>query len=934
MLVKIPKRYYEEGRGKWRKNYDHYPDLDGKNIEFPFPIKKLPKNDFSLRKKEFQLIMINNPDSIEQRQNQEQFFEEDFFINNFEELIKHSTDREFFQKIVDKYTENAKVTLPNIKKIAEDFFLFLLNNKFFPNIRNSDIIFTSLSFFSLFINEDKHRTDLVRRYRELLQDKEGILDLTKPNQFLQYLRAQKGIFEQARALVIKEQETIDLNKIKLEDILLPELHEQDIENEQIWTETDQLRKFGLKENPFSESQSLQNIEAEYYSDIVVRTGIFQHFITLIETSIEKIFNKKYLILGINGIGKTTLFDYVRYLLTIFHQDIIPIYISIQPVDDHIQILNEFKVNLKTNLLSTIQGKLNQTIDDVHLQFEQREILFILHKLCEIGNYKGICVFIDNLNHFPDLTDKCLDFLESLNILNDNLKANSTLNFTYFISGTDAWKTKVETNPRLSPYANHIFSMPTISFNEACEMVEKRFRYASIDSSKPAKCKSDFIKDVFLLLQKMHPSGVTFRNLISYLNKKLQSGEFDSLEMTIDQDLISLSIIYAHLLTLDDVFDKFKFLYQILETKYKSRKIKDAHIKKIAELMVLLYKYQYLSEDSERLANLKEYAQILKKVGFLEYGTIGRKQVLVLSKGLKSFLDYFKTNWKIEPRSYLAQIIGFENRFVSYKEEELSRLDAIIHSIELMYPEVQKNNMIRVRNEYVQIIDAITNKKFNPSKEQITDAYKNIFRLIQTIYIHSLPTTEQTNTKFRLDERSFNKLIEKYSESWISNSGRVEQIYAFDDEYKKLDLKALDKEKLYSFFSNYRIIFQELILDLSKNLKNDKVFMINDFPFRDITKKELNAVRMNFKERDLNLAINNFERFILPFLEDYLKLLNSILYGEAKWRKGLTQTLNERIKGSESIGGNLTIQDFLEIVEKNSNFLRSQIPEEIVMIFTL
>jgi len=921
IFVKIPKKYIHNGFGHWIVNRESYPELKDDKIEFKFEKKEIIHNDFDLSKNETKLININEiQDSSENIDYT--FVEESFFITNFDDLLKNSQEKIFFERLKNSFEQDSDFLLPSIKELAYKFAFFLIRNQLVPNTSKPEIFFDEISCFKLFLQSDTKKNKIIEIYKKSVNIHEKPVNIKKQSELINHIKNKKETWDQIRE--IKKETHIDekVNDMSLEQIPFPhmfnEIEETPVTSSNEPVEPDIFRRYGLKINPFSDSQSLQNIKEEYYSEIIVKTKPFQYFINSLERDVTQLKNKKFLILGLNGTGKTTLFEYCIHLLKIHHRDLLPIYLSISPKEDHYEIYKEFIRQLKERLLDIIKEKLGITIEDTYSTYEGKDISFLIKKVIELEHFKGLFVFIDNLNHFIEHVDACLNFLELLNIVYEDIKQIKDFDITISVAGAEIWKNKIETNPRLSPYSHNTFVLGSISLDEAYEMVQKRFNIASINPDEPVKCSKEYIYEIYQRLKKS-PTGVIFRNLISYLNKKLQNGEFGSFELSIEEDLTSLKMIFSNLGEYENLEGKFADLYSYINKNTDSESSRNYFIRKFTDIILLLYRNGMISVKNTDYTNNREYVLICKSIGLIEEKNVGKNLVVVLNEDLREFFKKHKTTWGIEPKSYLRQIIGFDQSYADFKQNDLIKIDNLIKSVELQYPSIISKNLVKIRDEYGAVLDALSKKASIFSYELANQAYKLIFRFVQTLIALSLSDQEQESYKFRLDERSFNKMIKQYEDSWAATDTQCEELYAFNEKYESIDFRNPAENELYSFYQDFKSLFTDIRSNFSTLIASDKIFKINNFSLSNIIKKALNQVRRNIVNNSLDLAISDFDIELRKHLFNCMILLFSILFGEEKWRRGLPQTVN--LKLIDRYGPyDLEIDDYIEVFNYQKDYL--------------
>ncbi|MFX0101557.1 MAG: hypothetical protein ACFFCS_18420, partial [Candidatus Hodarchaeota archaeon] len=235
----------------------------------------------------------------------------------------------------------------------------------------------------------------IKSKREKLKDKKVIKEIIKEEMeikeeelkeelMLETNLEKQKILEEWEKLEQFKQYIGDISQIS-EDTLLEEIKEIKLETKYLDSNFTWYEDLGLKAHPFPSEDGLENIDKDDYELIVLKTRIFEKYIDIISKNPNLLLNKSFIIYGDYGCGKTTLFDYLSYLLIKKH--ILPIRIILggEPSLERIKrVFNKEIFRILSESLS-IHGEDPRTYI---MGRDNQDILLVFKTILEKPTFKG------------------------------------------------------------------------------------------------------------------------------------------------------------------------------------------------------------------------------------------------------------------------------------------------------------------------------------------------------------------------------------------------------------------------------------------------------------------------------------------------------------------------------------------------------------------
>lgn len=847
------------------------------------------------------------------------------FSEDYEKNKMLSTRRKYFDKLGIN---------PTLHDIAIQAIHYLLRNRIIPNreglkniLTNSQFIVEQVNEFEVktilnYFDEDyfkKLNSEVVFKSREeIAKLKEREFLIKKENEITQRLEkelrekyAKKEEQLKQREEQIKEEYKIF--KSRIDDYQdrgynkFPKLEKpKQIQQEGVWYE-----ELGLKENPFPSHIGLEGFSEDAYDEIIVKTRIFHKFDQEIMKLPKSMSRTAYLVYGEMGSGKTTLFKYLQKTISLLKPNVLTMLIPLAARDNFEDIYYDFykklyeRLELKYySLTKTSSGVEKNIIND-------STISYLFQQIKNVSGIDQFFIFIDDLHKHPKLAQEAFEFISGLQIFRAHMYENG-INVTIFLSGDLSWISSTEGVRAIGGSIDSKERIPEISEEEAVEMINKRLKLFAKNKDTPPIIKQEYIKTIFKMIKARMPMELTFRDIMEEVEKHWRNHEFESLKLSFILDFNTLS---SMLLDMETDHPKIKSkMDQIWDETDKDENIFNQFVEILNKLD---FSENGVSENSHEFEEYLEYYGILYKSGLISKQRRAYSFVWVLSREVKDMFNKFKGKYGFGPSEYLSRLYQTEGIDKKYQTEESSRLNMILKTGGA-YGEFFLKYVNNALESYRLVF------KHSTSIEELY-LPNELINLCRNSIVYIMKATIIICENKNINSDSLYDINEEFIENWFDNPDLTE----FIDTIQKKELKEtnLDSNDVKEICRNYFRAVKTTISSLQRFMKYNTIFTLDSNAIHISDKKMLNEIRRNFYNENFTLALAKTNSLMEKKLREIIYTTNCLLYGVAKWKRGLAPEINKKLAGSSKDSNEKIILNNLKMTELTKSCLNlDKIPE--------
>lgn len=424
--------------------------------------------------------------------------------------------------------------------------------------------------------------------------KKAMEEMHKEREHLEKLRS---VVQEKMDEVRKMESVLDSlpKRFDPEDYIILEKKKLELRRPKLWWQ-----KIGLIGDPFPTKLGLNRIPQEKYEDIVVVTKLFKEYLRMIEYSPETLFGKTILIAGHFGSGKTTFLQYVSYRLAPYK--VIPFQIVLDPVGEIDALRQNFFSEILTSLSKAMfrRGLPDPRPEGATLEKSTiQELLTYLSKEAQIDGY---VIMIDGLHKAESTIDTSLEFVKQLQNFHEYLD-NYNINVSIFVTGSPLWLRKIKQNPAYSGSYYKVEEMPYLTFDNAYEFLQKRFKaYAS--PNIPVFFAKSTVRFAYDCVYSDLERSINFRAFINYILPRLEKGDLKEIGISVSVDIEDVQRIDSELKK-SAISDSYSIFRQFTKNKPKLRRACETVLR-------LIYRKSYIDEDSRRFLSNKGAMYVLRK----------------------------------------------------------------------------------------------------------------------------------------------------------------------------------------------------------------------------------------------------------------------------------------------------------------------------------
>lgn len=378
------------------------------------------------------------------------------------------------------------------------------------------------------------------------------------------------------------------------------------DNEVQRSSADWWEEAGLTGDPFPSNLGLTGISPEKYGEIVVETPFIRDYLDKASKGSKTLMGKTTLLLGEFGSGKTTLFQYLSYKVSI--GKILPINVILNPGPRIVDLTSSMLQQIYKGAAETYKVRIGV---DPRREDTGRDIIIditdTLTSLSRENVTEGFLILLDGLHKGNSYGNQVFEFLQHIQNVQEYFSQQS-IQIGFIIAGSMRWKNEILNIPSLSGSFYAINVIPPITAEYAVMAFKKRIRSFSSDPSDEPVIKDDAsLLGVFELLQKRLVREVTFRDFLDYVRQRLDARNYKELGVEVALHLEIVSDVRS-ILNKSIIGRNYIALWAEL---YKKPFLK-AHCK---DIMRLAFKHG-IAENTLLFKDNKASLFLLRRYGFL------------------------------------------------------------------------------------------------------------------------------------------------------------------------------------------------------------------------------------------------------------------------------------------------------------------------------
>ena len=267
--------------------------------------------------------------------------------------------------------------------------------------------------------------------------------------------------------------------------------------------------------------------------MIFLTSTIEKFRTiLISDDITDLINKTIGVYGPFGSGKTTLFQYIDRLLTIYHDSIIVIFISLEARASLDEIRRKFFLKLNLKLREIHLKEFKFSIPEVDLE---EDCINMLKNLST--KKKELFIFIEDIYKHSgrkDYIEEVIGFIQALQIYRKDFN-RSGVKTSFFFSAISEIIEKIRRDHSISGSVDNYQKMASIDLDTALAMINKRLAAFSKDPQNPPNVSREYLSRLKQIAKQNGTPIITFRDYNDILLDRFRRLEFTEDAITIESD---------------------------------------------------------------------------------------------------------------------------------------------------------------------------------------------------------------------------------------------------------------------------------------------------------------------------------------------------------------------------------------------------------------
>lgn len=823
-----------------------------------------------------------------------------FFYRNQKKITRANSKEE----LITIRKQMKSVSSLNIEDFALNFLKYLISKDL---IINFEKLYEALKEIFLLKQIQYYHNRILDYYNERYFEsrEESIQDhLSRRRKDIKLIELQKELSTMTKELEkYRKRSASVIERYKDRPVeFLPPLPSEEVEDNIEYL--DWYKRLGLKENPFPSKDGLSNINPEYYDEIIYPTNSINQFKHAILRNFSSIKNITMCVYGAFGSGKTTLFQYMNRLINLHYNDTIVIIFSLDARERVVEIKRKFFVKLRSHLKKVHQNEFDYTPEEID---PEEDCLIMLKTLSTVK--KALIIFIEDIykhSSIGEYMEEIIGFITSLQIYRKDF--SHEISTSFFFSAIDELSQRIKGDRSISGSVDDYHPMSSVTIDEALAMINHRLKVFSIEVENAPSITRDYL--VRLSKMEKHPGRPikTFRDYIEILIKRFKRLEFTEDSITIREDDVEIRNARKDIERSHNQLHK---AFQELKTRTESNRDTFERLIKVLEDIWLS---DPIIEGSYDFLKNRELIIHLFSVGLLIKKETDQEPSWTINENCNDYFNKINHIYSVNPVNIIPSLYFVKEIPEEYEDEVLLALE----------------NTIKRGEEYGS---AFIEKLVSAAR-----GYKEVYQFSKSLRI----AKESSLAKFNVEiiQESFSSLLMAYVIQCDSEVQNYEEALEFhENSWYELEVVTYFAKLLKSFMlkispslddktrliSDYLSTIKDLVSRLKRFVQWDIWFSLKGKGIWREDKILLNDIRRNVESNNFDLAINKIKVILEEKLKNFIFNYTRILFGDNKWRRGLPQDLNKRLKSFESyipipnidereILANLDLRDYFRIIK--------------------
>jgi predicted phosphodiesterase/energy-coupling factor transporter ATP-binding protein EcfA2 len=748
--------------------------------------------------------------------------------------------------------KNLITNYEQLRSILNDFFIFSL----IQNRHNEILQYYNNNYFEN-LNKDLKKT-LSIKHKDL-----GKSELRNKLQLAE---------EEIKSLKVKKSSILELYHERSID-LLPKLKRD--EGIEITEHFEWYKLLGLLSDPFPSNDGLENIEEEFFEKIIYPTSTIEEFKSvLISENNKDLINKTIGVYGPFGSGKTTLFQYIDQLVTIYHHETIVIFISLEARSSLDEIRRKFFLKLNQKLKEIHLKEFKFSIPEVDIEEDCINILYSLS-----GKKKELFIFIEDIYKHSgrkDYIEEVIGFIKALQIYKKDFNS-SGIKTSFFFSAISEIIEKIRNDHSISGSVDNFYKMASIDMDIALAMINGRLKAYAKDPQKPYRVSSEYLSRLKQIAKQNGTPIITFRDYIKILLDRFRRLEFTEDSITIESDDQIIITIQKDLEAKHTNINK--SFNQLLERTKKDRIIFEQFI----SILDKMWNEEPIIEGESLFFKEKSHLIHLMQTDLIQKIRINSKLGWTISDDCREYFNKLHNQYGLFPSSIIPSVFFVREKIIIPENKYLIALDNIIKRGE-DYGSDFLNSLKNAKDDYEKIenlsssIDIVKDDLINDS----------IIKIIQNSFSNFIiALVIQCDTTIS----NFNVALRRYEQSWYEDL----EVIHFAKILQEYDIKILhEKAEDLALLREYISTIRAIISKMKRFVQWDTVFSLKDKKIWKNDKKILNDIRRNIDSNNPVLARKKIFNLLRYKLTNLIYSISVLLYGYQKWKRALPEDVNEKM----------------------------------------
>jgi len=665
-------------------------------------------------------------------------------------------------------------------------------------------------------------------------------------------------------------------------------------------------ELGLRKNPFPSHIALEGIDEVLYDNIIVKTDIFHNFDCEITNSAQSLKRRSFLVYGVMGSGKTTLFKYLQKTISIFVPNTSTILIPLEAQGEYEKIRHDFYQKLYEKLKMIYFSRTKSPTGIERSTINDSTISYLFQQIIQIANVDNFVIFIDDLHKHPEYVQEVFEFISGLQIFRSHMYEDG-INVTIFLSGDIMWISDADGVKAIGGSIDTKEKIPEISINDAVEMINKRLKVFAKNPENPPTIKPENVETIFKILKARIPIEVTFRDIIEEVEKHWMNHEFESLKL---HEILDFNTLSSMMLDIESDHPRMKAKIDSIWT-YAGKD--ESIFNQFTEIIETVYLKRGLSEGSYEFESNREYYGYLYRVGLISKQRRNHSFVWFLTKEAWKMFKKFEGKYGFNrPSEYLSKLYPKDEIDRRYISEESSRMNMILKTGGI-YGDPFLRYIKDALDNYKMIFKHTTSIQELYKPQELVDICK---KSVACLMKATLIVCEKKSIK----TESLYEVHEEFIDNWFRNSDLAE----FVDTIQKKELKEtqLSLNDVKEICRDYFRAIKTTISNLQRFMKYDTVFTLESKLIHTQNKKNLNDIRKKFYNDNYASALDKINSLIVSKLIEIIYTVNCLMYGSNKWKRGLPLKINEKLTGITGVDSNeKSILNNLNLIDLTSVCLK-------------